>query len=262
LKEKEEIVIPPSELTVPMSPAIHKPKPKIIKEPSPVQIKANPVPDLSKPFVPKIEHRVLPEPEFALPGDAILRKKREELNEKLRKQAEEEKKSREFKANPVALPEKVSMTSSEAFSLHHEIKVTEPVPFNLQTDFRGELYQQQFQEKVKELNTVKPFHANPVPNLEPFIPKRSEKALTEVEGFSLNTDARAEERKKFEEAQNKRLQMEEEAKKELEKQKEVLLSNLRKWRKKNCVNFVAKSFTKHNQSRSLLVCKSSHLKNP
>jgi targeting protein for Xklp2 len=230
-----------------MSPAIQKPKPKLIKEPSPVQIKANPVPDLSKPFVPKIEHRVLPEPEFSLPGDAILRKRREELNEKLRKQADEEKRIREFKANPLALPEKVSMTSSEAFELQHEIKITEPVPFNLQTDFRGELYQQQFQEKVKELTAVKPFHANPMPNLEPFIPKRSEKPLTEVEAFSLNTDARAEERRKFEESQSKRLQMEEEAKRALEKQKEVLSYNLRIWRKRSCVNFVAKSSTKPSQ---------------
>jgi hypothetical protein len=91
LESKEEIVIPPSELTVPMSPAIQKPKPKAVKVPSPVTIKANPVPDLSKPFQPKIEHRVLPEPEFSLPGDEILKRKRQELNEKLKKQEQEEK---------------------------------------------------------------------------------------------------------------------------------------------------------------------------
>jgi hypothetical protein len=90
-----------------MSPAIQKPKPKLVKAPSPVTIKANPVPDLSKPFVPRIEHRLLPESDFALPGDEILKKKREELNEKLKKEAEEEKEKRKFKANPVSQPEKV-----------------------------------------------------------------------------------------------------------------------------------------------------------
>jgi hypothetical protein len=115
------------------------------------------------------------------------------------------------------------MFSLEPFSAQHEIKVTEPIPFHLETDFRGELYQQQFQEKVKKMNAVNDFHANPVPNLEAFIPKRSEKPLTDVHEFELNSTVRALERKKFEEDQSRRHEEEEKIRMEIEGQKHVFL---------------------------------------
>lgn len=95
-------------LTVPMSPAIQKPKPKPGPAPEPSKvIKANPLPDMSKAFVPIVEHRVIEPTNFELPGDGIHKKRREEIAQKLEQEENELARQRSFKANPIAIPEKV-----------------------------------------------------------------------------------------------------------------------------------------------------------
>lgn len=90
-----------AELTVPKSPKILKPAPVDHKEGTPVKpFKAHPfVPP--KPFQPKIEHRVLPIPEFRLPGDDISQKKRAMFEAEIAKQKEEQERTAAFKARPV-----------------------------------------------------------------------------------------------------------------------------------------------------------------
>lgn len=102
------------DLTVPMSPAITKPKALAPRLPSPERIiKANPVPDL-KPFEPKVKHRVIEVQEFELPGDAVRQKKLQELEEKRRLENEEITAKRQFKAQP--LPETIDHPSVRILS--------------------------------------------------------------------------------------------------------------------------------------------------
>ena len=97
------------ELTIPMSPAITKPKPAPLPEPLPCKIiKARPVPDLNEnPFEPVIPHRSIPLPEFELPGDIITRKKIENIEKKRKQEQESLEKARTFKARP--LPESIDI---------------------------------------------------------------------------------------------------------------------------------------------------------
>ena len=86
----------------------------------------------------------------------------------------------------------------------HPKPLTEPKGFHLQTEERGELYNEKFAEKLdqQEKENTHMFRANPVPVDalgHPFIPARSEKMLTVPEDVLLHTDIRAEERKIFEE---------------------------------------------------------------
>lgn len=86
------------------------------------------------------------------------------------------------------------------------------------TDERGELYQKKFEEKVLKESEVPEFHAQPLPISEPFIPKRSEKQLTETHEFNLKSEIRLQERKAFEEELTKRKREEEE---ELQKMQQI-----------------------------------------
>ena len=105
---KQQIVIEKAPLTIPQSPAIQKPKPKQAPKIAPVKpLKANPVPDLSKVFVPTVDHRIIESANFALPGDAIHNLKQKEIAEKKHKEEEELARKRAFKAKPAALPAQV-----------------------------------------------------------------------------------------------------------------------------------------------------------
>jgi hypothetical protein len=88
-----------------MSPAIQKKKEIIMKPVSPKILKANPMPDLSNPFKPVKNTRKIIPSEFSLPGDFIHQQKLEEIKEKKMKECEKLKKAREFKANPLVIPE-------------------------------------------------------------------------------------------------------------------------------------------------------------
>lgn len=106
------------------------------------------------------------------------------------------------------------------------------------TDIRGEIQQRAIREHLEkeqlEMEKAKEFHANPLPSLEPFIPARSAKPLTEIHSFSHHLDVRMEERKEYEEEQARRQQEEDAAKLEYEEMKRVKLSTdyrLRKTKK-------------------------------
>jgi hypothetical protein len=94
--------------------------------------------------------------------------------------------------------------------------LTEPKPFDLSTEKRGHLHQAHFQEKLeKELEEVfmkKNFVANPIPELEPFVPKKSDKPVVMPEPILLRTDLRSQERQDFEEQLKLKQREEEEAK--------------------------------------------------
>jgi hypothetical protein len=88
-------------LTVPMSPAITKPKKPSPPPPSPPRIvKANPL-HIPKPFQPKLEHRKIKPSKIELPGLKIHEKKREEFEKEVKRQMEEAKRAKEFKAQPM-----------------------------------------------------------------------------------------------------------------------------------------------------------------
>ncbi len=92
---------PNYELTVPMSPAITKPKPALPLPPSPPRIlKANPVPRFPPPK-PLSKEKSLVVPDFSLPGDEISDKKRLQFEQALSKEREEAEKARLFKAHPL-----------------------------------------------------------------------------------------------------------------------------------------------------------------
>jgi targeting protein for Xklp2 len=114
--------------------------------------------------------------------------------------------------------------------VNHNTKITEPEPFNLLTDIRGEIQQRAIREQLEKeqisMEKAKEFHANPLPSLEPFIPARSTKPLTEIQTFSHHLDVRAEERKEYEEEQSRKQQEEEQARLEYEEMKRVIQSNL------------------------------------
>lgn len=99
--------VPKAKTTVPMSPAISKPKPQSHDDhlPSPAKIiRANPIPDdLDHPFRPRLEHRKIEPTDFSLPGDEISLKKKKEFEEAVAKEQVMLKEASEFHANPLPL---------------------------------------------------------------------------------------------------------------------------------------------------------------
>ncbi|KAJ3342358.1 Protein tpx2 [Gonapodya sp. JEL0774] len=212
---------PPPSLTVPESPAIHKPRPPPPRETSPIRVvKANPVPDLSKPdFQPVLEHRVvLPQP-IQLPGDFITERKRKEHEENVKKMQEEEKKARQFKARPLPDDEPDALPDVP-------IKpATKPEPFPLRVDQRGQVYQTRFQHQIEleqhEKENAANFRAHPLQDSAPFVPKKSTKPLTVADDLTLFTEIRAEERKEFDEEIRAKEQEEKRRREQAEKEQEM-----------------------------------------
>jgi hypothetical protein len=108
--------------------------------------------------------------------------------------------------------------------------MTEPAPFQLKTDIRGEKHAQLFAEKLQlqeeERKEAVTFHANPLPIADPFVPERSHKPLTEIQPFPSRMEMRLEERKGFEEELLRKQQEEEESNAEREKIRQVLDNRL------------------------------------
>ena len=99
-------LLPKQPLTVPMSPAIRKPKPPAEQSPSPEKIiKANPVPHFPVPKVDIKEKRTLPIPQFSLPGEEISQRKKREFEENLKKEEQALQVARLFKAQPLPTDE-------------------------------------------------------------------------------------------------------------------------------------------------------------
>ncbi|XP_076470429.1 targeting protein for Xklp2-like isoform X3 [Babylonia areolata] len=157
--------------------------------------RAKPVPHIGIPFQPKLPHQhTVPEP-FSVEerSKTMLAQKEEKIKQIL----EEEKRAREFHAQPIpshdpVLPEKVVK------------EPTRPEPFQLGTDQRGAVYAQEMAHKLteeeEEQKRAAQFRAQPNRTIykEPFIPVPSTKALTEVSDFELNSDRRAQQREEFE----------------------------------------------------------------
>ncbi|KAJ3042781.1 Protein tpx2 [Rhizophlyctis rosea] len=209
---------PPHELTIPASPAITKPRPLPPPPPSPPKIiKANPVRNLPV-FEPVVEHRVILPGEVHLPGEEISEKRRREFEEMRRRKEEEEERMRRFRARP--LPDDVPDPLPPA----PHLPVTEPHPFRLETDIRHMFHQMTLEERLEkeraEEERAKNFKAQPLPHVEPFIPKKSERPVTDPDEVLLFTEMRADERRVFEERLKERERMEEEERERMRKKKE------------------------------------------
>lgn len=180
-------------LTIPVSPAIQKPKTHPVLIDAPVVIKAKPVPVL-KVFEPVISHRRIENCGYELPGDRIRERKLRDFKQIQSDQIEIARNEREFVANPIPAP--------EDFEVHHVVQVTEPREFFLETEVRGKLYKssleiEEAREAARRENMTK-FHANEVPTAV-FVPTKSNKPLTSTQDHVLATVTRNEERKAFDE---------------------------------------------------------------
>lgn len=90
-----------AELTLPQSPAITKPKPKVIVEPEkPKPFKANPLKEV-EPFVPVVEHKHTQPINLEMPGEVIRGKKMKKFEEEMAKKKMQEDAVRNFKAQPL-----------------------------------------------------------------------------------------------------------------------------------------------------------------
>ncbi|CAL1546064.1 unnamed protein product [Lymnaea stagnalis] len=194
--------VAPQPITIPESPAfalknrIRLPPELTIQEGPKMPVKANPPKFIGVPFKPKLAHqRTVPEP-FTVEErskEMMLRKER-----KIQQVYEEERKAREFHAqdlpsdSPDQLPPKQLRPP------------TQPEPFQLEVDERGQKYQEEFKSKQIEeeerlAREAAQFKARPneVTHKEPFQVQKSARPLTEINGFAMNTDQRAVERELF-----------------------------------------------------------------
>jgi len=194
------------EVTVPVSPEFHasrRHRDIVIEAPEVKPFKAQPIPaSVAGPIkAVTMEPKPLTELKpFNLRGDAKHIQAQAEFKAKIAKQAEEEAKARNFKANPINanVPNFVSVASIEAPTM------TEPKPFNLQseklhTTKKAEWERQLEAELEEERAQFSSFRAKPASVLvnSPFLAKKSIKALTEITAFSLNSDKRSAARADF-----------------------------------------------------------------
>jgi len=172
-------------------------KPKYEPEPVPEPVvKSRPAPHRGVPVAlpPPCKKSTIAEPfSFAERDRAAMERK----EEKLQQIYEEEKKAREFHANPIMKEDAVKVPAKQPLA------TTKPQPFKLMIEDRVEARLTQWQENVeKELEDQKKaaqFKASEAKVLSqvPFVPKPSEKPLSEISNFTLHSDRRAEEREAF-----------------------------------------------------------------
>ncbi len=162
-------------------------------------IKAKPAPHFGVPNILKEERPTTrPEPFSFEQRDIYLREQKQRKIEQIH---EDDKKAREFKANPVpeVLHKPVQLPMKEV------VLPTKPQPFQLEIDKRVEPRIQKWQESVEEdlkrqREAAALFKAKEAKILEqkPFVPAKSEKPLSEVSNFELNSERRARDREQFE----------------------------------------------------------------
>ncbi|KAI9334556.1 hypothetical protein BDR26DRAFT_936881 [Obelidium mucronatum] len=216
LKEPHIGAPPPTKpaLTVPKSPHFSKLSRSASSVPTrpaspPKIIKANPIRYAgTKPFEPVLEHRQILPGEVHLPGEEMRLKKLREFEDSLKRQQQEEERKREFHANPVP-----DLSAVDPLPEVKPRPPTEPEPFHLLTHslqprsaFQGSAFDIASQDLVPGTKFV----AQPVPMVEPFVPKKSSKPPTLPEPILLHTDCRVEERRMFEEAKREREREEDE----------------------------------------------------
>ena len=164
-------------------------------------IKANPMPNFEKLFVPQYSNSpVIPEP-FSFEERDKNKRSHDTLVEKNEKP--------EFKAQP--LP---SSTFKPSFVPVLDASVTKPKPFNLHTDIRGEQHLQKWKEQIdtqfqKEKREAE-FKAKKAPDLlytKPFSPEKSTRPPTRVDNFVLHSEARSHQRDQYEAEREKRVKI-------------------------------------------------------
>eukprot|EP00808_Paulinella_micropora_P027221 g68264.t1 len=165
---------------------------------------------------------------------------KERLASKVQKEQEKLEQARLFKAQPVV--------NAKPFVPKPSQHLTKPAPFQLATDLRGAIIQQQLADKVeKEQQVVLPtFKAREMPSMikQISMPK-SDLPLTTMEPFELNSEARAAERAQFDQVTKKRqLEMEalrEEEERRMEEEESQKFDQLRKEHLPKARPFVATS---------------------
>ena len=169
-----------------VSPSAHSPAP-------PVAARGVPAAIYSPRTVEAVERPVTSPRPFKLQGEARHAVAKEAHARQLQEAAERERKEREFKAKP--------MRVGEAWAPKLDGHVTESSPFQLTSDARGAAYAERMASQRAELEATerreREFHARPanVVTASPFVTRKSDKPLTEIKSFAINTDARSEKRK-------------------------------------------------------------------
>ncbi|XP_075703069.1 targeting protein for Xklp2 isoform X1 [Rhinoderma darwinii] len=231
----------PLPLTVPQSPAFSlKNRVRVqtsdeLKEESVPIIKANPMPHYGVPFKPKpVEQRQVDLCPFS-------------FTERDQQRMEEKAKKLDQLRNPEVPKFKAQLLPQFDHIVLPEKKVkelTQPEPFDLQMDKRGEQKLQQWRQQVKEeqkqLKEMTSFKARPntVTHQEPFVPKKDSRILTESlsgslvqEGFELATEKRAKERQEFDQRradmETQKCLIEEEERRQQEEQEKEEINKLR-----------------------------------
>lgn len=188
--------------------------------------KSNSVPYPGVPFRPRLEHHyTVPEPFSVEERSKRMLTRREQ---KIQQIIDEEKKAREFHAQDYKEKADVVLPPKQ------ERPPTCPEPFQLSADQRGQFYKEEFftkqvEEERRQAKKASEFKARPnhVTHKDPFQPQKSNKPLTEINDFALNTDVRANQRDAFEkhvkekEAEMASLRREREERKEREEKEEV-----------------------------------------
>jgi len=172
-------------------------KPKFEPEPAPEPVvKSRPAPHRGVPVAlpPPCKKSTIAEPFSFEQRNKMTMEKKEE---KIKQIYEEEKKAREFHAKPIMKEDAVKVPAMQ------RVAPTKPEPFKLLIEERVEARLTQWQENVeKELEDQKKatqFKASEPTVLDraPFMPKPSDKPLSEISNFVLHSDRRAEEREAF-----------------------------------------------------------------
>ncbi|XP_049775313.1 targeting protein for Xklp2 homolog isoform X2 [Schistocerca cancellata] len=159
--------------------------------------------------------------------------RQQQKEEKIRQVLEEEKRAREFRANPIPKSVKCSVSQSELKS-HPP---TQPEPFHLYTEERRVQHEEALKAKLEEdrrAAEVTRFKARPPVVLmkKPFEPVKPQRVFKEITAICLNTDIRSKERERFEmKIKEKEMLMEEyrrQLKEEQEREEEEEKARLRR----------------------------------
>ncbi|XP_072270381.1 targeting protein for Xklp2 isoform X1 [Pyxicephalus adspersus] len=236
---KDVVGVPGKKLlpvTVPQSPAFAlKNRVRMVsteeQKEEPVPIKANPMPFFGVPFKPKL----VEQKQVEVCPFSFSERDRQRIEEKERKLEElRHAEAPKFKAQPLPDFDHISLPEKKVK------EITQPEPFKLEIDKRGEtrlhIWKQQVKEELKHQKEMSVFKARPntVTHQEPFVPKKESRVLTESlsgsivqESFELATERRAKERQEFErrlaelEAQKSLMEEEERRRREQEEQEEI-----------------------------------------
>lgn len=192
------------ELTEPHSPAFytkHRRNIKRILKPRkpeiPTQFVAMPMPDFQHTFKPptKPSFNFITEPiPFQLQTEQRGSAHKDKFRHALSQKEKEEESAREFKARNMPVFEKPVAPVKN-------VELTEPEPFSLSTQARGDLHLQQLKTKIdeeeKQNKQKREFKARPmiVEEPKPLFTEKNRKPFTNISNITLNSEVRAQKRK-------------------------------------------------------------------